>query len=913
MCSAAGYASGGTCTPSDTNKATMEGLINLAVAETNKAYQLSNISTRLRLVKTHYDDTYNDYKNQWETTLSYIRNNGDGQLDYVHAMRDQYGADFVNIIVDTGSYCGIGYRPATPTAGDAFSVTQWSCATGYYSFGHEIAHNMGCNHDRANAGSTSGTNYGYQAPNGALRTIMAYDCPGGCPRIQYFSTPSVTYNGQSLGNAITDNAQQIRNNLSAFANYRQSVAVVAPQSAPTPAPIAVAVPQPAPTRSPIAVVVTGPPTNQLSLQTVLTGGLIGAAGNMFDVRAKTDLKVTNFAMHAYAATTVTIEVYMKKTVGTCVGTQKDSSQWQRIGQATFVSKGAGVPTILPTGTFPPVSVKAGDIQAFYITFKSNTNYNRYSPGNTLGKVQSSNADLDVLEGYAKGYLFGDDYFPRIWNGIVFYERGTTQQTGGATPAPTNKPTFEPAVLPAPTPSPVQPTPAPTIQPSPAPVPASIASGAPINSQQAPDKLTTTFAGGNGQAGNMVEIVASQNIVVTALDIHTYSTQSVHVFVYMKKGTYVGFEQNSDAWTAIADTWVEGKGSPNPTKIPAKDVIPVPITAGETYSFYITLTESSIRYTNGAIAARDGAITFVRSSGNKYPFGASYPNRIWNGILYYTQGTVSRTTDGTPVNKSGPSKQIQTTFENGNGSYGSMFDVQAKEDLVINNIWVHTYQQLGTLVEIEVYKLKTVGSFLGSELDSSKWEKVGGAVVEGKGTGYATKLPPGSINEITVPKGQKQALYVTAIGGGLRYTKGKSVTTLEVYVENDDIKIFEGAGVGAPRFGATFTPRVFNGVLEYYTPNVNSVGTSSGDQATGQYDKITELKDEGWPCTSPDECNSSKCGRATLSETDTLSIGTHSKLEDNSGSRQLRKGVFFCLDNKGEHYEDGDGQTGVSRL
>jgi hypothetical protein len=97
-------------------------------------------------------------------------------------------------------------------------------------------------------------------PNSAFRTIMAYDCPSGCPRIQYFSTPSINYNGQALRNAVTNNAQQIRKNLSFFANYRQSVAVVAPQSAPTPAPVVVAVPQPAPTPSPIAVVPTGPPT-----------------------------------------------------------------------------------------------------------------------------------------------------------------------------------------------------------------------------------------------------------------------------------------------------------------------------------------------------------------------------------------------------------------------------------------------------------------------------------------------------------------------------------------------------------------------------------------------------------------------------------------------------------------------------
>jgi hypothetical protein len=187
MCSAAGLGSGGKCEATPTNLAKIEGVITLAVAETNKAYELSGIPTKFRLVKTHFDSTYDDYTNQWEATLGNLRNNGDGQLDYVHAMRDQYGADFVAMLVDTGSYCGIGYRPSTPTAGDAFSLTQWNCATGYYSFGHEIGHNMGCNHDKASSGETTGTNFGYRDPSAKFRSILAYDCSPSCPRIQYFS------------------------------------------------------------------------------------------------------------------------------------------------------------------------------------------------------------------------------------------------------------------------------------------------------------------------------------------------------------------------------------------------------------------------------------------------------------------------------------------------------------------------------------------------------------------------------------------------------------------------------------------------------------------------------------------------------------------------------------------------------
>jgi hypothetical protein len=601
MCAAAGYGSGGKCTATANNMATMEGLINLAISETNQAYRNSNIPTRLRLVKTHYDDSYNDYRYDWEVTLSYIRNNNDGQLDYVHAMRDQYGADFVSMIVDTGSYCGIGYRPTTPTAGDAFSLVQWSCATGYYSFGHELAHNMGCNHDRANSAPPyTGDNYGYQDPTNVFRTIMSYDCPTSCPRIQFFSNPDMRYSGLPLGDSGADNASVIRNTLAAHANYRPSVKNIIIGSDPRTSTVA---PKP-PTRVPTSSSPPPPPppsgpsttnTNTRSLTTAFNGGLIGAAGNMFDIRANVNLRIINLAVHASSATAVTVEIWKKKTVGSFVGgSESNPQEWEIIGEVSFISQANGMPSILPQNSFPPVSIQAGNIQAFYVTFSGDTNYNRYSPGSAVGKIQATNRDMDVLEGYAKGYIFGDNYFPRAFNGIIFYE------VGGSSPA----------------------------QPSPTSVPKS------RPSKEISKRISTSFAGGNGQAGNMIQIQASQDIVVTTFDIHTYSTSRVHAYVYYKKGGYIGYETDPNAWSLMADTWMDGRGSPNPTRIPEREVTALSIQASETYSFYITLTESSIRYTNGRVDAGDENLKFIRSTGNKYPFGAYYPDRIWNGNLYY---------------------------------------------------------------------------------------------------------------------------------------------------------------------------------------------------------------------------------------------------------------------------------------
>jgi len=142
MCSAAGYSPGGRCETTGDNLLSIESIIHLAIIEGNQAMSYSGIPTRFRLVKSHLDLEYNDYSNSWSDTLSSLRRTRDRKLDYVHSMRTRYGADFVVMLVDKTRYCGMGYRPNSPQADYAFSLTRWSCATGYYSFSHEIGHNM---------------------------------------------------------------------------------------------------------------------------------------------------------------------------------------------------------------------------------------------------------------------------------------------------------------------------------------------------------------------------------------------------------------------------------------------------------------------------------------------------------------------------------------------------------------------------------------------------------------------------------------------------------------------------------------------------------------------------------------------------------------------------------------------------
>jgi hypothetical protein len=88
----------------------------------------------------------------------------------------------------------------------AFGLVSLTCATGYYSFGHELGHNMSAHHDWfANSATTPFPyNHGYVNVDEAWRTIMAYnsECDSHnlyCDRLPYWSNPDVSYNDAPMG------------------------------------------------------------------------------------------------------------------------------------------------------------------------------------------------------------------------------------------------------------------------------------------------------------------------------------------------------------------------------------------------------------------------------------------------------------------------------------------------------------------------------------------------------------------------------------------------------------------------------------------------------------------------------------------------------------------------------------------
>jgi len=210
----------------------VEGRVQHLVDLANDSYENSNIHTRLRLVHTLEVDYSDQAAN--DTALDDLTDNK-GVFAEIEDLRDTYGADQVTLLRRyVGHHCGLAWIMRKSSPDHAYAVVMdgssgsKSCPDLAYT--HELGHNFGCAHDRANTHHEGmyDYSYGYQfkAGDSWYRTIMAYDCEQGCAKISYFSNPRIQYRGVSIGIAAdkknsADNARTIEQTRLIVAKYRQ--------------------------------------------------------------------------------------------------------------------------------------------------------------------------------------------------------------------------------------------------------------------------------------------------------------------------------------------------------------------------------------------------------------------------------------------------------------------------------------------------------------------------------------------------------------------------------------------------------------------------------------------------------------------------------------------------------------------
>lgn len=232
--------------------------INQLISEMNTANDNSEAPFKWRLAAAKEVDYPESGNLSQDLTNLQAPNNG--LLDQVHGWRDDVRADLVTMLVTEGNnnMCGIAFQMTDPLAwfeSYAFSVTALdypgSPTCGQLTMAHELGHTVGNAHDRDHT-SIEGAypySYGYQALDGAspFRDIMAYDCPGGCPRINQWANPDVLYMGEPTGIDYETDPEHSADLVRSMANVRQVVANFRPKCATDPEPTAI----PEPTNTPL--------------------------------------------------------------------------------------------------------------------------------------------------------------------------------------------------------------------------------------------------------------------------------------------------------------------------------------------------------------------------------------------------------------------------------------------------------------------------------------------------------------------------------------------------------------------------------------------------------------------------------------------------------------------------------------
>ena len=169
--------------------ADIEGFVDQVIQETNQGYINSNVPLRVKLHCTELatiSDTYDG-----RTMISNFR----VMKGTTANLRGT--ADAAALLVNSFNLCGIGYVN-TISSGATISVTAKNCAIGTYTFGHELGHNIGLEHNTQVATNPYFSDgYGHLIAQGSAstgyRTILAYEAPGHRQPVNYYSNPEVIY------------------------------------------------------------------------------------------------------------------------------------------------------------------------------------------------------------------------------------------------------------------------------------------------------------------------------------------------------------------------------------------------------------------------------------------------------------------------------------------------------------------------------------------------------------------------------------------------------------------------------------------------------------------------------------------------------------------------------------------------
>ena len=163
--------------------------------------------------------------------------------------------------------------------------------------------------------------------------------------------------------------------------------------------------------------------------------------------------------------------------------------------------------------------------------------------------------------------------------------------------------------------------------------------------------------------------------------------------------------------------------------------------------------------------------------------------------------------------------ISTPFNSNNGFAGNMFDVTNLTGSTIDILGTFRVNLAtgGTNANVSVYYRS--GSYVGFEGSPVGWTSLGTATgVDSNGNNIPTPIDVG--NTFAIGPFQTYGLYVTVSNypaAEMRYTNGSDI------INDGVLSLTLGIGKGDPDFlGSTFTPRIWNGEIDYQLNQVSAI-------------------------------------------------------------------------------------------